>query len=172
MSRQSDKARAAWHDRYRAALVQACGTAAILGYKDHAATLCELIDAARVDSRAKTCYTGTKQRQKAQKAEEEKTMEKIEIQRQNGISRDGEKACIWASTTPRCATSTSGDGEEADLFEALYTEYVLDPVEDFEAGSDEPTEEADERAAEYLRKEITAKARALGIAPEMLAFRF
>lgn len=38
-----------WLDRYRAALVQACGAAAILGFTDHAATLCEMIDAARVD---------------------------------------------------------------------------------------------------------------------------
>lgn len=53
MSKQNDRARAAWLDRYRAALVQACGAAAILGFEEHAATLCELIDAARIEEKQK-----------------------------------------------------------------------------------------------------------------------
>lgn len=65
-----NKAREIWLDRYRAALVQACGAAAILGFTDHAATLCEMIDAARVDSRAGKCYNTNNQRRQARKMED------------------------------------------------------------------------------------------------------
>ena len=79
MSKQGDKARAAWLDRYRAALVQACGAAAVLGFTEHAATICGLIDAARVDSRAKKCYNTNNQRQKARKMEDNIMANKIKV---------------------------------------------------------------------------------------------
>lgn len=64
-----NKDREIWLDRYRTALVQACGAAAVLGFTDHAATICEMIDAARVDSRVEKCYNTNNQRQKARKTE-------------------------------------------------------------------------------------------------------
>lgn len=69
-----NKAREIWLDRYRAALVQACGSAAVLGFTDHAATLCEMIDAARVDKCDGKCYNTSNTARKARKNEEVKTM--------------------------------------------------------------------------------------------------
>lgn len=74
-----NKAREIWLDRYRAALVQACGAAAILGFTDHAATLCEMIDAARVDKCEGKCYNTNNQRRQARETEDNIMTNKIKV---------------------------------------------------------------------------------------------
>ncbi len=66
----AERARRAWLDHLRAALIDAAGAAACAGLIDTA----HQINAIALDIERKTCYTDARQRRQARKNEEENTM--------------------------------------------------------------------------------------------------
>lgn len=87
-------------------------------------------------------------------------MEKIKVFWENGecVSKPG-TPCIYA-------WADLPDGDQ------LSAEFELSE-DDFDSSNDcEPSEDADKRAAEFLRAEITEQAKEYGIMPESLNFQF
>lgn len=72
----AERARRAWLDQLRSALIDAAGAAACAGLIDTA----HHINAIALDIDRKTCYTDTRQRRQARKDEDEKTMKRTEAQ--------------------------------------------------------------------------------------------